>query len=126
MFKKIGGMISRSFDIADGTSFEFGDARIRFSEPVIHGSNDSGLGWILMLTIEVWNTRILFTSDVKGPMVSPTLNRILDENPQLVIVGGPPTYLSGLKVADKQLERGIVNLKKLVQRVPITILEHHL
>jgi len=54
------------------------------------------------------------------------LDKILAENPQLVIVGGPPPYLAGFRVTDEQVETGIQNLKRLVKSVPTTILEHHI
>ena len=79
-----------------------------------------------MASIEFRDERVVFTSDVQGPMHTPTLDMILAEKPQLVIVGGPPTYLAGFRVNEENIETGMRNLKRLVENVPTTILEHHL
>jgi len=126
MFKKTGGKYAMRLEVADGTTFEFGATKLRFSDPVFHGHENSELGWVLMTTIECGDERVLFASDVQGPMFEPTLEMIVAESPRLVIVGGPPTYLSGFRVPEEYIQRGLRSLESLVQRVPETILEHHL
>ena len=125
MFKKTGGSHAKSLETADGRTFEFGETKLRFSEPVFHGPENSELGWVLMVTIEFAGEKVVFASDVQGPIYTPTLNKILAENPQLVLIGGPPTYLAGFRVKDEYIEMGMRNLKSLVESVPTTILEHH-
>ncbi len=125
MFKKTGGSHAKRLETADGRAFEFGETKLRFSEPVFHGPENSELGWILMLTIESADEKVIFASDVQGPTYTPTLAKILAENPQLVIIGGPPTYLAGFRVKDEHIETGMQNLKSLVENVPTTLLEHH-
>ncbi len=125
VFAKTGGKHAERLEYADGKMFEFGDTKIRFSEPVFHGVGDSELGWLLMTTIEHENERVIFASDVQGPMYTPTLWTILEQSPDVIIIGGPPTYLAGL-VEQEQIQKGLQNLEKIVQSVPATILEHHL
>ncbi|MGD8506709.1 MAG: hypothetical protein PVF15_08610 [Candidatus Bathyarchaeota archaeon] len=125
MFTKTGGSYAKEIIYVDGKVFEFGDTLLRFSEPVFHGSENSQLGWLLMVTVEHGDERLLYTSDVQGPMIDSTLQLVLAQDPQMVIVGGPPTYLGGL-VNQEDVQRGIRNLGTLVESVPITILEHHL
>lgn len=125
LFKKKGGKYAKSLEVADGKTFEFGDTKLKFSDPVFHGPKDSALGWVLMTTIEYEDEKVLFASDVQGPMHDPTLELILSEDPWVVIVGGPPTYLSGFRVAEEHIQRGMHNLENLVKKVPVTILEHH-
>jgi len=126
MFSKTGGKYAKKIENADGKTCEFGDTRLKFSEPVFHGSANSALGWIIMATIEFDSEKILFASDVQGPMHNPTLDIILAQKPQLIIIGGPPTYLSWTKIEEEQLEQGMKNLETLVKHIPITVLEHHL
>jgi len=126
LFKKTGGSYAKRWETAEGRTFEFGETKLRFSKPVFHGPENSELGWIVMVTIEFANEKVVFASDIQGPMYTPTLDRILAENPQLVIVGGPPTYLAGFRVKDENIETGMQNLRSLVENVPLTILEHHL
>ncbi len=63
--------------------------------------------------------------DVQGPMSSRTADLIVAEKPDVLMVGGPPFYLSGYKVDEIQLRNGLVNLTQIAQTVPVTLLEHH-
>jgi predicted metallo-beta-lactamase superfamily hydrolase len=125
VFTKTGGRLAKKLEYADGKTFRFGQTTLRFSDPVFHGPEDSQLGWLLMTTIEHENERFLFASDVQGPMHTPTLLEILMQEPQLVVVGGPPAYLEGL-VKKEHLQTGMQNLESLVESIPTTIVEHHL
>lgn len=125
MFKKTGGKHAKRIESADGKTFQFGETKLKFSDPVFHGPENTELGWLLMVTIECGDEKVMFASDVQGPIHTPTLNQILAEKPQLVMIGGPPTYLAGFRVKDEHIETGMQNLKTLVENVPTTILEHH-
>jgi predicted metallo-beta-lactamase superfamily hydrolase len=126
MFKKTGGKHAKRIESADGKTFQFGKTKLRFSDPVFHGPENSELGWVLMLTIESADEKVMFASDVQGPIHTPTLDKILAEKPTLVMIGGPPTYLAGFRVKEKYIEIGMENLKTLVENVPTTILAHHI
>jgi predicted metallo-beta-lactamase superfamily hydrolase len=125
MFKKTGGSHASRLETADGGTFKFGETTLSFSEPVFHGPENSELGWVVIATIDVLGEKVVFASDVQGPVCVSTLNKILAENPQLVILGGPPTYLAGFRVKECYIEMGIQNLKCLVESVPTTIMGHH-
>ena len=125
IFSKTAGKTARKLEFADGKTYNFGQTVLRFSEPVFHGPGNSQLGWLLMVTIEHEDERFLFTSDVQGPMYAPTLPMILEEKPQLVMIGGPPVYLEGM-VKQEEIQAGLQNLADLVSDVPTTIVGHHL
>jgi hypothetical protein len=127
MFQKTGGKYAEKLEVADGKTFNFGKAtKVKFSEPVFHGSENSALGWVLMNTVEYQNEKFMFAPDVQGPMSAQTLEIIRLEKPQLIMVGGPPSYLAGFGVDEEQVEIGFKNLEKIVETVPCTILEHHI
>ena len=126
IFEKTGGSHAKRIEVADGRTFEFGDTTLRFSEPVFHGPKDSALGWVLMVAIEHDDEKMLFAPDVQGPMYGPTLRAILKEEPQLVVIGGPPIYLSGFRVPEEHIRLGMKNLQDIARSIPTTILEHHL
>jgi len=126
MFKKTGGSYAERLETADSRTFEFENTKLKFSDPVFHGPENSVLGWILMMTIECNDEKVLFASDVQGPMYNPTLDIILAEKPQLLIMGGPPTYLAGFRVKEEHIKQGMQNLESLVRSVSTTILEHHI
>ena len=126
MFRKTSGKYAERIEIADGKVFKFGDTMLRFSDPVFHGSENSALGWVLMTAIECGGEKVLFASDVQGPMCNSTLKEILAERPKLIIMGGPPIYLAGFRVRQEDVQQGLQNLKTVVENVPVTILEHHI
>ncbi|MBC7130800.1 hypothetical protein H5T51_06245 [Candidatus Bathyarchaeota archaeon] len=126
VFQKTGGSYAKKLEIADGKSFTFGQTTLRFSKPVFHGSENSALGWVLIAIIERKNERFLFAPDVQGPISAETLEIILRETPNLLMLGGPPLYLAGFRVNENQIARGLENLRKIIEAVPCTIVEHHL
>ena len=126
IFQKTTGRYTAKLETADGKTFTFGDTRIRFSEPVPHGPQNSELGWVLMTTIELEKERFVFAPDVQGPMSNRTLEMILNEKPQLAMIGGPPLYLAGFKVDEEQIQSGLKNLERIAEAVPHIILDHHI
>jgi predicted metallo-beta-lactamase superfamily hydrolase len=126
IFQKTGGKYADKLEIADGKTFTFGDTKIKFSEPVFHGPENSALGWVLMTTIEFQDERFLFASDVQGPISLHTLEIIIKEKPKLIMIGGPPSYLQGFRVDEEQIQEGLKNLEKIVAVASCTILEHHI
>jgi len=124
-FQKTGGKHAKSVKSADDKTFTYGLTTLRFSEAVAHGSENSMLGWVIMVVIDVENERFMFAPDVQGPMSTHTAKLILDAKPTVIMLGGPPLYLEGSRVELSQLERGLRNLEQIVEAVPLTVLEHH-
>jgi hypothetical protein len=125
LFQKTGGKHAKKLEKADGKTFTFGETGLRFSEAVFHGSEDSMLGWVIMTLIEHADERFMFAPDIQGPMSTHTLELIKTAKPQVIMLGGPPFYLSGFKVSETQLQLGLKNLTAVAETVPLTILEHH-
>jgi uncharacterized protein len=125
MFQQTGGKHAKTLEAADGKTFTYGKTRLRFSNPVAHGLNNSGLGWVIMATVELVDEQFLFAPDVQGPMTQATLEAILKSEPTVAMVGGPPLYLEGSRVEKEQLEQAVRNLEEIAASVPVTILEHH-
>ena len=126
VFEKTSGKHAKRIEPVDGRELFFGETRVKFSRPVFHGSPNTPLGWVIMTTIEHEDERMLFASDVQGPLDNSTLQTILDEKPQLAIIGGPPLYLADFRVDEKQLAQGLRNLETLAKNIPLIIVEHHL
>ncbi len=125
MFQKTGGKQAKNVTSADGKTFAYGNTKLRFSEAVAHGSEDSMLGWVIMATVERDGERFMFAPDVQGPMSKHTTELILAEKPSAIMLGGPPLYLGGFRVEQAQLEQGLSNLSLIAETVPLVILEHH-
>ena len=125
LFQRISSEFIKQLESADGRSFIFNETELRFSQPVFHGEENSELGWVLMLVIQRGKEKVLHASDVQGPVSKATLESILSERPNLLILGGPPLYLSGSKVSTETVEQGFQNLERIVKSIPVTILDHH-
>ncbi|MDP8011412.1 MAG: MBL fold metallo-hydrolase [Thermoplasmata archaeon] len=115
----------KEFHFADKKSFIFFNTEIKFSEPFHHGNEKSALGFVISVVIEN-NKKILFTSDVEGPIIKNVADYIIKENPEIVIIDGPPTYFLGYKFSQNDLERSIKNLKEISNEIELVILDHHL
>jgi len=126
LFQRISGKFIGRLESADGRSFRFGETDLRFSQPVYHGEENSALGWVLMLVVQQEEEKVLHASDVQGPVSKATLEMILSENPDLLILGGQPLYLSGSKVSVASVEQGFENLQRIVKKIPVTVLDHHI
>ncbi|RJS78689.1 hypothetical protein CW708_03525 [Candidatus Bathyarchaeota archaeon] len=126
VFQKTSGKFAKKLLVADNNSFTFGETKIKFSEPVFHGPDDSALGWVLMTTIEYDGEKFMFAPDVQGPISNHTLALILKEKADLTMIGGPPLYLTGFRIDEELIEKGIGNLGKIVENSPYVIIEHHI
>ncbi len=125
MFQQFVKRIGGKCEVADGKTFEYGATKIKISAPVPHGEERTELGWVVMATLESEDKRILYTSDVQGPMSKVTTRLILKEKPNFAILGGPPTYLEGLKVEKASIRGGIENATRIAGRIPELVVEHH-
>ena len=126
VFHKFAEKIAKRIEVADGKVFEFGVTKLKFSNPVFHGEENTALGWIIILSIEYDGERVVYAPDVQGPIFDETLELILRETPSLVIMGGPPLYLAGFKVSAEKINHSLENLLKVAENVPVMILDHHL
>ncbi len=98
---------------------------VRFSESVVHGSDDAMLGWVIMAIIEHEGERFMFAPDIQGPMSKHTFELILEAKSDLIMLGGPPLYLAGSRVDMNRINEGLSNLEGIVEAVPTVIVEHH-
>jgi len=109
---------------ADDRYFKFGDTKITYSPPLPHGPSNSRLGFVLATLVEYGGDRFLFAPDVQGPIVQDTLQYFLQLAPDLLIVGGPPIYLS--RFTDEERETALKSLIVLASSVPTLVVDHHL
>jgi predicted metallo-beta-lactamase superfamily hydrolase len=126
MFQKAAEKYACTMEVADGKTFRFGSTSMSFCKPVFHGSENSELGWVLLTSITYQDDKFMFAPDVQGPMESTTLRTIMEVNPEVLLIGGPPLYLQGLRVEERQIRLALENLAVIAERIPQTILEHHI
>lgn len=126
LFSRIASDFSGKIIYSDAKRVSLGDTILKFSKPLPHGEEESGLGYVVGITITHSDSKLMFCPDVQGPLVQSTLRLILRSSPDTLIVGGPPEYLSQYRVPETSIQQGFDNLKKVVGKVPLTIVEHHL
>jgi len=119
--------MAKELEYADGMSYEFGSTTMEFSPPVYHGREKSRLGYVLMLAVHTPDQTVIHTSDVQGPIVRSTADWIIERNPDLIILGGPPTYLLGFKLSQENLNAVRENLRRILDQTDAKIIiDHHL
>ncbi len=118
--------IPKSIDIADAKEFEHGSTLIKFSPPVYHGTNPK-LGYVVEVRISCGGEKMVFTSDVEGPSVDAQMEFIIQENPDIVILDGPMTYMLGFRYSGKSLARSVENMNRIIKETSAKCIlaEHH-
>ncbi len=125
MFQRFVKRIGSKCAVADVKVFEYGATRVKISQPVPHGEDETELGWVLMTTIESGDEKVLHASDVQGPMSKATTRLILKEKPDILLLGGPPLYLEGVRVEKASIREGLENASRIAEKIPKVIFEHH-
>ena len=123
-FEKLLKKVAKTICKADGKNFYYGGTTIQFSEPLYHGEEGSKLGYVLATIFRSRDLTFMHTSDVQGPISTKTLDFILKERPDIIVIGGPPTYLSNIN--RENIEQAKKNLSRLVEETKLMILDHHL
>lgn len=120
--------IPRSIDTADGKEFKHGSTVIKFSPPVYHGTNPK-LGYVVEVSISCacGGEKVVFTSDVEGPSVDDQVEFIIQENPDILILDGPMTYMLGFRYSRKSLALAIENMNRIIKETTVKsiLVEHH-
>ncbi len=113
---------------ADNREFFVGETRILFSKPVFHGNN-SKLGYVIEVLIDDGEERFVFTSDVQGPINDNQLSFIIENEPNIVYLDGPITYIyHNESEARGYLEKVFGNIRRILQleSLELLIIDHHL
>lgn len=118
--------LTDSIVIADGKEFQHGSTAIKFSPPVYHGTS-SRLGYVLEVSISCCDEKLVYTSDVEGPSIEEQAKFIIEENPDLLILDGPMTYMLGYRYPSESLNLSVENINKIVSETSVKdiILDHH-
>ncbi|KUH33989.1 hypothetical protein APY94_03705 [Thermococcus celericrescens] len=123
-FMKNAEPIAETIEFADGRSFDLGGVELEFSPAVPHGSEGSRLGFVVMTLIDDSSRRVIHASDIQL-LNKKAVEWIIEKAPDLLITGGPPTYLG--KRAEGSWETGVKNLNEIIRETNAEIiLDHHI
>ena len=112
---------------SDDTKHKFGMTKLTFSPPFFHGPENVRLGYVIMTVIDDKKQKIIHASDVQGPVTKNATEFIIKNNPDFLIIDGPPTILLGWRFSKKNLQYASDNLVKILKETKSTIiLDHHL
>jgi predicted metallo-beta-lactamase superfamily hydrolase len=113
---------------ADNAKFEFGETKVRITKPLFHGIEFSAVGWVVGVVIEYGEEKLLYSSDLNGPIIEDYANFIIKENPDILILDGPATYMVPYTLNLINLRRAVENVCKIVEKVKssVIIYDHHL
>ena len=111
----------------DDSSHKIGTTKIVFSPPFFHGPENVRLGYVVMTMIDDGEQKLLHASDVQGPVTKNATEYILEQNPDVLIMDGPPTLFLGWKFSRQSLQDASDNLVAIIKRLHCdVILDHHL
>ena len=96
-----------------------------FSHPVPHGEPHTRLGTVMMTRIEAKDGVFVHASDIQL-LDDEAVALILDWQPDVALVGGPPLYLSGFMAAQRRRREAWERAMRLARGVETLILDHHL
>jgi len=95
-----------------------------FSKMVFHGEKDKNRSKVFMTCIEEANFVFVHGSDIQL-LDENAVQIILSWKPDLLVVSGPPLYLS-VKINDELLQIATNNALRLSNKIPTVIIDHHL
>jgi len=118
-FHDLAELLGANMQVAEGCS----EGPLSFSRAVPHGAPDSNMGTLMMTRIEMSDQVFVHASDIQL-LDGPTVDRVIDFRPDIVLAAGPPLYLDRLSKAGR--ERAWGNAVRLAQSIDVVILDHHL
>ncbi len=111
----------------DGRTYNIGDTVLRFSAPLFHGIEYASTGFVVALVVEHAAQKVLYTSDLMGPIIEDYAAWIIAEAPDCILIDGPPTYLLGHLLGQRDFDRCTGNLRRILRECPeaTILLDHH-
>jgi predicted metallo-beta-lactamase superfamily hydrolase len=116
------------FKFPEGKEFYFGATRLRFTKPLFHGIEFSRVGWVFATIVERKNEKLIHSSDLNGPIIEDYAEWIIKENPDILILDGPMTYMLGYTLNLINFKRTLDNAIRIIKEadVKLIIYDHHL
>ncbi len=112
----------------EGKEFKFGRTKLRFTPALFHGIEFSRVGWVFATIIERDGEKLIYSSDLDGPIIEDYADWIIRENPDVLILDGPMTYMRGYLLTKTTMGRVIANVVRILEKsdVKLMIFDHHL
>ncbi|MDY6777776.1 MAG: MBL fold metallo-hydrolase [Candidatus Nanohaloarchaea archaeon] len=122
--------VADQIEYADGRSFYFDAFSLKFGDPFWHGAANTGMGQVIPLVVEenASGRKLLYTSDMDGPVEDEATQWIIDEEPDVLVLNGAPTYMLDFVLDYEEYAKAVLNLVDIIEEVTPSkiILDHHL
>jgi hypothetical protein len=113
----------------DGKELSYGKTKVKFTKPLFHGIEYARVGWVISTTIAYEDEKFIHTSDLEGPVIEDQAEWIMKEDPDVLILDGPSTYLIPFMLNLINLKRAVENMCRIIEeteRLKLIIYDHHL
>ncbi|MFB0508929.1 MAG: MBL fold metallo-hydrolase [bacterium] len=119
--------LAKKILIGDGASFQFDNLEIICSKAVCHGVSNK-LGMVIEIAIKAGAQKFLFSSDVQGMPLDEQVAFILQQNPDIIFMDGPMTYLLNYRYRLEDLAHSLKNILRVINETKVSkfIIDHHL
>ncbi len=113
---------------ADNLELSFGRTKLKTIGPIFHCVECSRVGWVFMVVVEEGSKKLLYSSDLCGPIIEKYAEVMISEKPNYLVVDGPNTYMLGYLLSSENLMRAINNACRMIQKMDfeLFIWDHHL
>ncbi len=114
--------------LADTGVYEECGVHVRLMGPHFHGDIYERTGWVVPVLLEAGGRRILYTSDLMGPLSEDYTDGVIDAKPHVVIADGPATYLPPYMYSKRDLQRAKHNMTRIIEEAQplLVVWDHHL
>jgi len=118
--------LAKEILIGDGLSFKFDNVEIICSKPVCHGVSYK-LGMVIEVAVQEGTEKFLFSSDVQGMPLDEQATFVLQQNPDIIFMDGPMTYILNYRYRPEDLAHSIKNILRVINETKVSkfILDHH-
>jgi hypothetical protein len=113
----------------EGKEFRFGSTLLRFTPVWFHGIEYSRVGWVFATIVQYKQETLIHSSDLNGIYIEDYAQWLIQEDPHVLILDGPPTYMYGYMLNSTNLERCIANACRIIKEsanLKLLIYDHHL
>jgi predicted metallo-beta-lactamase superfamily hydrolase len=119
--------LAKEILIGDGCTFKFDGVEIVCSKPVCHGVSNK-LGMVIEVAVKEGTEKFLFSSDVQGMPLDEQVIFVLQQNPDIIFMDGPMTYMLNYRYRPEDLAHSLKNILRVINETKVTkfIIDHHL
>lgn len=119
--------LAKEILIGDGCAFKFDGVEIVCSKPVCHGVSNK-LGMVIEVAVKEGTEKFLFSSDVQGMPLDEQLTFVLQQNPDIMFMDGPMTYMLNYRYRPEDLAHSLKNILRVINETKVSkfIIDHHL